>query len=99
MIRRIKLHNYINGFWFSLFEYLIVAAVLTPFLVFYVVHGWTLYALAAGGVVLNCLTVCGFAIASIRRREQCIGLLRFSRDAELRKRIAVDYPHLSHDTL
>jgi hypothetical protein len=99
MIRRIRLHNYLNGLWFSLLEYLFVAAILTPFLIFYVLHERTLYALAAAGVIFNCLTVCSLAVASIWKREHSIGLLRFSRDRELRRRIGIDHPYLAHDTL
>lgn len=99
MIKRIRLHNYLNGLLFSLVEYLLVAGILLPFFIFYLVHDWAFYSFISGGVIVNCLTVCFFALASIKKREQSIGLLRFSRDKNLRKQIAADHPSLSRDTL
>lgn len=99
MLKRIRLHNYLNGHVFSLIEYLVVAAILSPFLFYYVAHGRALYALAAAGIVLNCFTFCGVAIASIVTKEPSVGLKRFARDRELRKRMAVEHPNLSQDTL
>lgn len=99
MLKRIRLHNYLNGHVFSLIEYLLVAAILTPFLFYYVAHGWALYALAAAGIVFNCFTVCAVALVSILAKEQSVGLRRFARDRELRRRVAIEHPNLSSDTL
>jgi hypothetical protein len=99
MIKRIKVHNYLNGHIFSLVEYLVVAVILTPFLVYYLAHGSAVYGLVTSGVILNCLTVAHFALASTLRREPSIGLLKFSRDPEMRKKIAIEHPDLSRDTL
>ena len=98
MLRRIRVHNYLNGHVFSFAEYVLVAAVLTPFLIYYVAHGRTVYAVVAIAIILNCFAVATPALISILKGEQSIGLLNWSRDRELRRKIGLEHPSLARDT-
>ena len=99
MIERIKTHNYLNGQIFSFLEYLFAAGVFAPFLAYYLIHSRWLYAILAIGVVLNCLTVCTFALVSMLRKERSIGILKISRDKELRRKVQHDHPDLTRQTM
>ena len=99
MERRIRLHNYLNGHVFSFVEYLLAAVVLAPFLAYYLTHSRAAYAIVASGVIFNCFAISAFALMSVLRGEQSIRLRRFARDRDLRKKVAIEHPNLSRDTL
>jgi hypothetical protein len=99
MIKLIKTHNYLNGLWFSFFEYLLVVCVAAPFLAYYLTHGRALYALIAIGIILNCLTVSYFAFVSILNKEKSVGIWNIYKDKALRKQVETQHPNLSQQTL
>ena len=94
MLKKIAVHNYVTGHFFTFFEYLLVVGVLAPFLAYYLVHNRTLYALVAAGVILNSLTMSAIALISIVKREPSIGFLRLRREPELREKVARENPNL-----
>ena len=97
-LAKIKSHNYINGFIFSAIEFLIAAAVILPFFIYYLTHGRVLYAYVAGGLILNFLVIVFFAAYSIYKKEKSIGL-SFYFDKEKRNNVSEKNPHLLSDTL
>ena len=54
MMDRIKAHNILNGIIFSIVEFVITAAILAPFAIYYALHARWLYAAVAIGIILNC---------------------------------------------
>jgi len=98
MIQRIKTHNLLNGLIFSLIEFLVIALVISPFAIYYVVHAWAWYALVTIGILLNCLTVALISWRQWRGNERGIGLRRFM-DKEEREKIGHANAHLLADTL
>jgi hypothetical protein len=99
MITLIKNHNYLNGLIFSFFEYLVVAAILAPSAVYYLAHAQWLYGAITVGVILNCLTVSAFALASMREKGTSVGIWKIYGDADLRRKIQAEYPGISRETL
>jgi hypothetical protein len=51
MLRKIKVHNYLNGNIFSLIEFLFTALIVSPFTVYYVIHGRFVFAAVGIGII------------------------------------------------
>jgi len=99
MLKLIKDHNYLNGFVFSFLDYFVVICILTPFDIYYFLHGRWLFSMIATGIILNCVTISSIALRSIIKREQGIGINKIYRDKELLKKVQHEYPNLSRDTM
>ena len=98
LIPKVRSHNYINGYVFSLIEFILAAGVILPFFVYYLWHARILLAIISLGLILNFIMIVSFAFASLRRKERSIGLA-FYRDARVRKQVAQEYPDLQSDTI
>ncbi len=98
LTEKIKTHNYINGFIFSALEFIVVAIVILPFCIYYIIHVRVLLAAIAVGLIVNCLTISAFAILSIQKKEKSIGL-KFYFDPELKKKAGISEQHLLKDTI
>lgn len=97
MIRKIKLHNYVYGFTFSLLEFLFIIVIIGSFMFYYFIHGVLLYGIVALGIVLNCLVFVLFAAISIIKNEKSLGIIKFLKQkdrAETHRR----FPVLQRDT-
>ena len=95
---KIKAHNYINGYMFSAVEFILAAGIIFPFFVYYLWHGRLLLAGISIGLVSNFIVIVSFALASLRRGEESIGLA-FYLDAKVRRQVAREYPDLQSDTV
>src|SRR5215510_2131919 len=98
MIQRIKTHNLLNGLIFSMVEFLVIALVVSPFAVYYVVHSQVIYALVSVGIFINCLTVALIGWRQWRSNEQRI-VLRQLTAKKKREEIGRANPHLLADTV
>jgi hypothetical protein len=98
LIERIRTHNRLNGVWFSVIEFALIALVVSPFGVYYARAGSVVYAITAVGIVLNCLIVVLLGVRQLRAREPS-ATLRQRRDSNERARIRRAHPHLFADTL
>jgi hypothetical protein len=97
MIKKIKLHNYLNGFVFSMIEFLVLILILMPFMIYYFLHGRLLYGMISFGIVLNAAVIVGFAVNSLIKKEEDLGLRKlFNR--EIRNKVHEKYPNLQNDT-
>ena len=89
MIQKIKLHNYVYGFVFSLIEFILIILVIGGFMIYYFLHGRTLYGIISLGIVLNCLVFVLFAASSLIHKENDLGIMKFfnkkSRDETYRE--------------
>ncbi len=94
---KIKLHNYVYGFLFSLVEFLLIILVIGFFMIYYFLRGKILYALITLGIVLNCCVFVLFAAGSLIHKENDLGIIKFfnkkARDETYRM-----YPTLQRDT-
>jgi hypothetical protein len=97
MIKRIKLHNYVYGFWFSVIEFAIMIAVIFPFMWYYIIHGRLLYGFISLGIELNLIIVFVMGLQSIFKKEKDIGMARF---LNRKSRLAIyhQHPSLQRDT-
>ena len=97
IIEKIKLHNYVYGFFFSVVEFLLIILVIGLFMIYYFLHGKILYAIITLGIVLNCFVFVLFAAGSLIDKENDLGIIKFfnkkARDETYRM-----YPTLQRDT-
>ena len=98
MIQRIKTHNVLNGIKFSIVEFVIIALLISPFAIYYILHAQIIYALVSEGLTLNCLTVVAIGLRQLGRKEKAIGWQKLA-DKQERDRIARANPHLIKDTM
>ena len=63
-------HNTLNGFWFALIEFLLVAAVCLFLSVLEVLHRHIFWAAAYFGIGVNAATICATVIEQMRRGER-----------------------------
>lgn len=80
-------------------EYLVVIAVLAPFVTYYLAHGRTFYAVVAIGIILNALAISAVGFLAILKREPSIGIFKSSRDPELARKLSVEFPTIAQDGL
>jgi len=97
MVEKIKVHNYLNGFVFSLVEFLIVFLFLAPFMIYYFLHGRLLFGIIALGIGINSLLIVVFAANSIRKKEKDFGIGKLF-NKKTRLEINRKYPGLQRDT-
>jgi hypothetical protein len=98
MLKMIREHNTLNGFGFTIAEFLVLAVLLMPFVLYYWLHQRWWEGLIATGIVLNCATVAVTAARQRRRGEKEVGL-RAMRRPELREQIAREHPSLAAHTM
>jgi len=97
MIQRIKTHNILNGILFSMIEFVVAALIVAPFAIYYVLHGRTLYAAIAIGIILNFLVVVAFGLQQYKNKEKDIGIRQlFNKNT--RETVGREHPHLGGDT-
>jgi hypothetical protein len=98
VIKRIEDHNRLNGYLFVTIEFVVIAAVLAPFGIYWLSHrDWVLGAIAVG-IFVNCLVVVARAVRGLVRREPGVGLWKIYTDTATRHAVAASYPNLSADT-
>ncbi len=98
MINRIKTHNVLNGFVFSIVEYMIAGLAVAPFAGYYIVTSRFLFAAVAIGIILNCLVIAIIGIQQYRRHEKQVGIQHMF-EKNVRERVGHEYPRLGNDTL
>src|SRR5262245_48566427 len=75
-----------------------VPAIIFPFCFYYLRHGKILLASISIGLISNFIVIVVFALAALKRREKSIGLA-FYLHANIRRRVAQEYPDLQADTV
>ena len=70
MIARIQSHNTVNGVAFVICEFALMALIVAPLGVAWALTQRPLYALAAAGIVANCLCVVGIGVRAWRAGER-----------------------------
>lgn len=98
MTKIVKTHNDLNGVKFSVAEFSVIALVVTPFAIYYVVHAQVVLALVTSGIETNCLTVVAFGARAWQSHRTGIGLRRLF-DGETRARLQQAHPHLGRETI
>ena len=101
MINQIKIHNYLNGLTFSFIEFLVGAVVAALFAAGDLKNVRIAWAVVSIGWVFNWLTVSGFALRSLLRREEDmggVGIVKICLNREIREKVKARYPSLSLDT-
>ena len=73
MIQRIKTHNVLNGIKFSIPEFVIIALLISPFAIYYILHAKVILALVSVGLILNCLTLAALGLRQWFGKEKGIG--------------------------
>jgi uncharacterized membrane protein len=97
VIRRIRSHNTVNGIAFVIVEFALMALVVAPFGVAWALTGRPLYALAAAGVVANCLCVVVLGVQAWRAGERGYSVLLMF-DGAHRAKLVKEHPTMSEDT-
>jgi hypothetical protein len=97
VIRRIRSHNTANGMAFAIGEFALIGLVVALFGVAYAFTGRPLYALAAAGMVANCLCVVILGIQAWRAGERGHSLRLWFNGAH-RAKLAAENPRMSEDT-
>jgi hypothetical protein len=98
MLKIIREHNRLNGFAFTIAEFVILAAVLLPFVIYFWAHERWWEATIATGIVLNCAAIAVTAARQRSRGERQVGL-RAMRDPARREAIAREHPGLAQHTM
>jgi len=94
----VQIHNYVNGFKFSAYEFIAASLIVAPFTVYYAVHDRTLYATLSAGLIANFLVIVVCAVQSLVKHEESIGIMQlFNR--QRRGEIHAQYPNLDTLTL
>ena len=91
-------HNTLNGFWFVLIEFLLVALITLLIGVAELVKGNALWSVAYFGVAANAVVVCETVVRQMRRgeRSQSIARTYFGAERETTRR---EHPDLDRHTL
>jgi hypothetical protein len=97
VIRRIRSHNTINGVAFAICEFALIGLVVGLFGVAYAFTGRPLYALAAAGIVANCLCVVILGVQAWRAGERGYSLRLLFNGAH-RSKLATENLKMSEDT-
>jgi hypothetical protein len=98
VIQRIKSHNTVNGIAFAISEFALIALLVAPFRVAWALTNRPLYALAALGIVANCVVVVVIGVPAWRAGERGYSL-RLIFDGAHRARLMKEHPAMSGDTL
>jgi hypothetical protein len=91
-------HNTLNGFWFVLVEFSLIALTALILAVATFLQGSILWPVGWCGVVINAGAVCATVVQQMRRGEQSQGLAE-SYSREGRERIRQEHPRLGWHTL
>ena len=94
----IRRHNRVNGLWFSLLEFALIALCIGTFASYYVVHQRVLLALVGIGITLNCIPVMVDAAAALRA-QRSPGAAGTIWNKAARPQIQRENPHMLRDTL
>ena len=94
----IRRHNRVNGLWFSLLEFMLIALCIGTFASYYVVHQRVLLALVGIGITLNCIPVILDAVAALRA-QRSPGAAGTIWHKAARPQIQRENPHMLRDTL
>jgi len=94
----VRLHNYVNGIKFSAYEFIVAALVVAPFAVYCAVHNHALYATLSAGLIANFLVIVVFAVQSLLKHEESIGIMQLL-NKQSRSEIYAQYPNLDTLTL
>ena len=97
IIERIRRHNIINGFLFSLIEFGGIALLIGAFAIWFLLKKRYGIGFIGLGIAANCLPVAYYALRSLRRKQQSIGFLAIF-DPNVRERVARQYPETAADT-
>ncbi len=98
MTRIIKSHNELNGIKFSVAEFALIALVIGPFGVYYLLNAQLVYGLIAAGIVFNCLTVVAFGVSAWRSNQAGSGL-KSLMSREARDRLKREHPDMMRETI
>ncbi|MDQ2798394.1 MAG: hypothetical protein M3Y13_01980 [Armatimonadota bacterium] len=95
-------HNTLNGFWFSLIEFLLVALFClflgAACLLKGNIAGHLVWAAAFLGIAVNAAVICGTVIEQMRRGERSSSLHE-TYSAKGRERVRREHPNLDRHTL
>ena len=91
-------HNTLNGFWFVLIEFLLIALIALLIAVAELVKGSALWSIAYFGVAVNAAAICATVIGQMRRgeRSNSIAETYFGAGREKTRR---EHPDLDRHTL
>jgi hypothetical protein len=98
IVARIKRHNIVNGFVFSLVEFALVAAIVGGFSVYALIQEKTVVGLVGLAIAVNCLPVMLYSVQSLRANEKQIGFRAWLTRTN-RALIAQRYPETGVDTV
>jgi hypothetical protein len=97
MIKKIKFHNYIYGYGFSVFEFSLIILVLFPYMVFYFHRGSYTYAFICLGIILNSALIMFLALHSLILKKKDLSIKQFfNKESRIRK--YTKYPNLQRET-
>ncbi len=97
MIQKIKLHNYVYGFAFTLIEFLLIILVLGSFMIYYFTQSRFLHAMITLGICLNALMFVLYAANSLIKKEKDLGIIKFF-NKKARDETYKAHPTLHKDT-
>ena len=98
LVRRIQSHNIVNGVAFVVCEFALMTTVVATLGVIWMLNGMPLHALAAAGIVANCLCVIGLGVRAWRSGERG-SPLRLLFSSAHRNSLSKEHPRMSEDTL
>ena len=99
MIRIIKSHNRLNGLAFSAIEFVLIALVIAPFAIYYIVHHRSVLAAISSGITLNCLPVIFYGISGLLESKAAGVQIAPFWDKQAREKHKLENPHMLSDTL
>lgn len=91
-------HNTLNGFWFSLIEFLLVALFCLFLCAPYLITGHIVWVGIFLGIAVNAGIICMTVIEQMRRGERSSSL-RETYSAKGRERVRREHPNLDRHTL
>lgn len=98
MIERIKVHNQLNGFRFSVIEFGIFILLIAPFAGYYLIHARWLFAVISLGIMLNGIPIVLYGMQALRDHVPS-GRQQALLDPQQRALIHQSHPRLLGDTL
>ena len=99
MLVIIKAHNRLNGLYFSVIEFALIALLVGVFAGYYLLHQQWVYAAVSGGIALNCLPVVALGLGALAARKPGAPPQRSIWDKTARPQLIRDNPHMQQDTL
>ena len=95
----IQRHNRLNGLWFSLLEFGLIAVCIGAFATYYLVHYRVLFAIISWGITLNCVPVVVYALRALREQRMTRHRMGTIWDKQARAQLRRENPHMLQDTL